>query len=199
MLTRNQRILKRFLDISISIVLLIFAIIPLVLLFILATIDLKRNGLFVQQRIGHLGKPFAMFKIRSLKGSNHEDITYMKKNETKYGSWLRITKLDELPQLYNVLVGDMSLVGPRPDIEGYADKLEGDDRIILSVKPGITGPATIKYRNEDQLLLKQLDPKNYNDTVVWPDKVIINKKYIKDWSLRKDLGYFFASLVNLIR
>ena len=196
MLTRNQRILKRLLDISISIVLLVFVIIPLVLLLILATIDLKRNGLFFQQRIGHLGKPFALYKIRSSKGGNHEDVTAIVKNETIFGRWLRRTKLDELPQLFNVLAGDMSLVGPRPDVAGYADRLEGDDRIILSVKPGITGPATIKYRNEDQLLLQQLDPKSFNDTVIWPDKVIINKNYIKNWSLWKDIGYMFASLVN---
>jgi lipopolysaccharide/colanic/teichoic acid biosynthesis glycosyltransferase len=196
MLARNQKILKRITDISISIVLLLFVIIPLVLLLILATVDLKRKGLFVQQRIGYLGKPFALYKIRSLKGADHEDVVSIIKNETKFGRWLRRTKLDEIPQLFNVLAGDMSLVGPRPDVAGYADRLEGDDRIILSVKPGITGPATIKYRNEDQLLLQQTDPNFFNDTVIWPDKVNINKNYIKDWSLRKDIGYMFASLVN---
>lgn len=196
MLTRNQQILKRFTDISISIVLLVFGIIPLILLLILATIDLKRNGLFVQQRIGQFGKRFNLYKIRSLKGDEHEDIASIVKNETKLGRWLRRTKLDELPQFFNVLKGDMSIVGPRPDVAGYADLLEGDDSIILNVKPGITGPATIKYRNEDQLLSKQPDPKSFNDTVIWPDKVIINKKYVKDWSLRKDIAYMFASLVN---
>ncbi|MFT5237314.1 MAG: lipopolysaccharide/colanic/teichoic acid biosynthesis glycosyltransferase, partial [Flavobacteriaceae bacterium] len=118
------------------------------------------------------------------------------KNETKFGRWLRSNKLDELPQIFNVLTGNMSLIGPRPDVAGYADRLEGDDRIILSVKPGITGPATIKYRNEDQLLLQQEDSKSFNDEVIWPDKIIINKNYIKNWSLRKDIGYLFASLVN---
>jgi lipopolysaccharide/colanic/teichoic acid biosynthesis glycosyltransferase len=196
MLTRNQRILKRFFDISISIVLLFFAIIPLVLLLILATIDLNRTGFFTQERIGQLGKPFALYKIRSLIGSNHEDIASIVKNETKFGRWLRSNKLDELPQIFNVLTGNMSLIGPRPDVAGYADRLEGDDRIILSVKPGITGPATIKYRNEDQLLLQQEDSKSFNDEVIWPDKIIINKNYIKNWSLRKDIGYLFASLVN---
>jgi len=196
MLKSNQRILKRFLDISISMVLLFFAIIPLVLFLVLSTIDLKRNGLFTQQRIGQHGKPFTFYKIRSLMGSNHQDIASIVRNETKFGRWLRSTKLDELPQLFNVLIGDMSLVGPRPDVAGYADRLEGNDRIILSVKPGITGPATIKYRNENQLLLQQQDPKKFNDAVIWPDKVNINKNYIKNWSLRKDIGYMFASLLK---
>ncbi len=196
MLTKTQKRMKRIYDLVLVFVLLPILVVPLFVLFVLATLSTKQYGFFVQQRIGHLGKPFALYKIRSLKGSNHEDVASIVKNETKFGGWLRSTKLDELPQLFNVLNGDMSLVGPRPDVAGYADRLEGDDRIILSVKPGITGPATIKYRNEDQLLLQQINPKNFNDAVIWPDKVIINKNYIKNWSLLKDIGYMFASLVK---
>ena len=120
----------------------------------------------------------------------------MKNDETRFGAWLRRTKLDELPQIINVLKGDMSWVGPRPDVPGYADLLSGEDAVILMVKPGITGPATLKYRNEDEILLKQPDPLTYNDTVIWPDKVKINKEYIRNWSLRKDIGYLWASVFN---
>ena len=87
------------------------------------------------------------------------------------------------------------MVGPRPDIPGYADQLQGDDRVILSVKPGITGPATIKYRDEDQLLLSQVDPMKYNDEVIWPDKVAINKEYVMNWSFWKDVGYLYISII----
>ncbi len=194
MLTRQQLALKRIFDISISILVLPFAIIPLFLLLIIATFSTSKNGLFVQQRIGRYGKPFALYKIRSLKGIHHEDAIQIHQSETKFGSWIRRTKLDELPQIFNVLIGNMSWVGPRPDVPGYADKLQGDDRIILSIRPGITGPATLKYKNEDALLLQQPDPKEYNDQVIWPDKVEMNKTYIRNWSLRKDIYYLFASI-----
>ena len=103
------------------------------------------------------------------------------------GKFLRRTKLDEIPQFWNVFIGDMSLVGPRPDVPGYADKLRGEDRMILTVRPGITGPATLKYRNEEQILALQNDPKKYNDEMIWKDKVEINKEYVKNWSFKNDL------------
>jgi len=103
-------------------------------------------------------------------------------------------KLDELPQLVNVLLGDMSYVGPRPDIKGFADELEGEDRIILGIRPGVTGPATIKYKNEEELLALQDDPETYNRTIIWRDKVKINKKYIENWSFYLDLKYIIKSI-----
>ncbi|MEL6811808.1 MAG: sugar transferase [Bacteroidota bacterium] len=196
MLTRRQLVTKRIFDIAISIVLLPFAIIPLILLLVIASLNTGKNGLFVQSRIGYKGREFKLYKIRSLKGEDHEDILAIKESETSFGSWLRRSKLDELPQLFNVLLGSMSWVGPRPDIPGYADKLEGEDSIILNVKPGITGPATLKYRNEDTMLLEQEDPKKYNDTVIWPDKVKINKEYITNWSLWNDAKYLWRSVFN---
>ena len=105
---------------------------------------------------------------------------------TYFGNVLRKTKLDEIPQLGNVLIGDMSLVGPRPDVPGYADSLKGEDRMILSVRPGITGSATLKYRDEEQLLAMHDDPKKYNDEVIWNDKVEINTDYVKNWSVKID-------------
>jgi lipopolysaccharide/colanic/teichoic acid biosynthesis glycosyltransferase len=110
------------------------------------------------------------------------------------GRFWRKTKIDELPQLINVLKGDMSFVGPRPDVPGYADKLEGEDRIVLSVRPGITGPATLKYRDEEALLAGQKDPERYNNEVIWPDKVRINKEYIKSYSFKNDLVYIAKTI-----
>ena len=116
---------------------------------------------------------------------------------TAFGKYLRKYHLDELPQLFNVLIGDMSFVGPRPDVAGYADLLQGDDRIILSVRPGITGPATLKFKNEDALLSQQPDPKAYNDKVIWKEKVRINKEYIMNWTLLGDINYIFKTIFNL--
>tara|TARA_R110002072_G_scaffold300390_1_gene477791 strand:- start:88689 stop:89279 length:591 start_codon:yes stop_codon:yes gene_type:complete len=196
MLTANQQFLKRAFDVSISIVLLVFIIIPLILLLLIASIDLQANGLFVQQRIGYLGKPFSLYKIRTLRGDDHFDVVSIHEKQTGFGRFLRRTKLDELPQLFNILKGDMSLVGPRPDVAGYADRLEGEDRIILSVKPGLTGPATLKYKNEDEILLSTPNPNKYNEEVIWPDKVAINKEYVLQWSFQKDLAYLAASVLK---
>jgi len=113
---------------------------------------------------------------------------------TKSGHVFRSTKIDELPQLWNVLLGDMSFVGPRPDVPGFADRLNGKDKIILSVRPGITGPASLHFKNEEQLLAKQLDPEVYNRDVVWPRKVELNKEYVQNWSFTKDLNYIFKTV-----
>lgn len=187
-------LLKRVFDVLVALPLLILLSIPLVILWLLASVSTGRNGLFRQRRIGRYGKPFFLYKFRSLKGGEHRDIHDMVAHETAFGRWLRKTKLDELPQLWNVLKGDMSLVGPRPDVPGYADALVGDDRIILHMRPGITGPATLKYKNEDMLLQAQPNPNHYNDTVLWPDKVAINKRYVREWRFGKDLEYLWRSV-----
>lgn len=196
MLTKGQHIQKRIFDVLLAILLLPFLLIPMLILWLLASISTGMNGWFSQTRIGRHGKPFKVYKLRSLKGRNHQSVTEMKAAETSFGRWLRKTKLDELPQLFNVLLGTMSWVGPRPDIPGYADRLEGEDRILLQLLPGVTGPATLKYKHEDQLLLQQQDPNVYNDTVIWPDKVAINKRYLEDWSLNKDVRYLWRSVVG---
>jgi len=113
---------------------------------------------------------------------------------TVIGKFLRRWKLDELPTLVNILKGDMSFVGPRPDIPGYADKLEGDPRRILGMRPGITGPATLKYSNEEQFLAGVDNPKKYNDEVIFPDKVKINLEYIDNWSLWMDIKIIFKTI-----
>jgi lipopolysaccharide/colanic/teichoic acid biosynthesis glycosyltransferase len=188
-------VIKRIFDFIFSIVLLPILLIPLLLFIIIAAIDTRASGIFKQERVGQYGKMFNIYKIRTLKEEEHK-LGSLDKSATRFGKLLRAYKLDELPQLYNVLFGEMSFVGPRPDIKGFADKLEGDDRIILNIKPGVTGPATIKYRDEEIILALQDDPEKYNRTIIWKDKVEINKKYIKDWSFYLDLKYIFKSIIN---
>jgi len=108
---------------------------------------------------------------------------------TRLGAFFRKAKIDELPQLINVLLGQMSFVGPRPDVPGFADRLQGEERIVLSVRPGITGPATLKYRNEEEILAQQDDPERYNREVIYPDKVKINVEYVRSYSFWRDLRY----------
>ena len=145
--------------------------------------------LFKQIRIGKNGVPFTIYKLRTIP----EGATV----PNAWGAFLRSSKLDELPQLLNVLKGEMTLVGPRPDVPGYADLLQGDDRIILTLKPGITGLASLKYRNEEQLLAQQPNPKQYNDEVIWPDKVRINKWYASNRTFLIDLQIIFYTLIPI--
>jgi len=190
----NRRI-KRTFDLILSLILLPIFILPLLLFLILATIDTKQIGWFSQIRVGQNAKLFKIFKIRTLRQGKHV-LGHLDESASGFGKFLRSSKLDELPQLFNVLFGHMSFVGPRPDIEGFADVLEGNDRIILSIKPGVTGPATIKYKDEEAILALQDDPENYNRTIIWKDKVEINKMYIKDWSFYLDLKYILQSIIS---
>ncbi|WP_297677820.1 sugar transferase, partial [uncultured Bacteroides sp.] len=163
-----------------------------VLLVVAILICVKMPGgpvIFKQKRVGQHGKLFTMYKFRSMTVS-HSGSSVSVKGEsriTPLGAKLRKYKLDELPELWNVLIGDMSFVGPRPDVPGYADKLEGDDRRMLLLKPGITGPASLKYRNEEELLAEQENPQKYNDEVLFPDKVRINIEYLDYWSFWNDI------------
>jgi lipopolysaccharide/colanic/teichoic acid biosynthesis glycosyltransferase len=145
--------------------------------------------------VGQHARLFTIYKLRTLKGGEHQ-LGHLEQSATPIGNYLRRTKLDELPQLYNVLIGDMSFVGPRPDLVGFADELVGEDRIILKVKPGITGPATLKYKNEELLLERQKDPEHYNRTIIWVDKVKINKKYVENYSFYLDLVFILKSFLN---
>lgn len=163
-----------------------------VLLIVAFLIRIRMPGgpvIFKQKRVGQHGSLFTMYKFRSM-SVDHSGSSVSVKGEsriTPLGAKLRKYKLDELPELWNVLIGDMSFVGPRPDVSGYADKLQGDDRRILFLKPGITGPASLKYRNEEELLAQQEDPQKYNDEVLFPDKVKINIEYLDHWSFWNDI------------
>ncbi|MGF1555869.1 sugar transferase [Paucihalobacter sp.] len=193
-MTQQQLLLKRFFDLLLALLLFIPVVILTLPLLLLSALDTKSNGLFMQERIGQYGKTFQMLKLRTLKPGQHV-LGQLDASASAYGKWLRRHKLDELPQLWHVLTGAMSFVGPRPDVAGYADMLEGDDRIILTIKPGITGPATLKYKEEECLLAMQPDAELYNRTVIWPDKVEINKKYANNWSFYLDLKLIIKSII----
>ncbi|MGV3461096.1 MAG: sugar transferase [Flavobacterium sp.] len=151
----------------------------LIITFILiAAIDTRSSGIFLQQRIGRYGKPFLIFKLRTIRRDG---------SISSVGSFLRKSKIDELPQLLNVLLGDMSIVGPRPDIAGYYDTLQGADRQLLQLRPGITGLASLKYADEEEILARQDNPYVYNDTVLFPDKVRLNIFYLTHRDLFLDV------------
>lgn len=184
----THRFIKRTFDIALAASGLL-ALWPLILAAILlARIDTKASGLFRQRRIGRFGKPFILSKVRTMRAIEGTSVTTANDARiTRLGRFFRRWKIDELPQLWNVLTGDMSFVGPRPDVEGFADRLKGEDRVVLSLRPGITGPATLKYRDEERLLARQPDPESYNREVIWPDKIRINRAYLEEYSLGCDL------------
>ena len=167
------------------------------LVWLAATLDTRKNGFFIQERVGRNGKFFSVIKIRTMKevpGFKTDVTTRQDPRITPLGQILRRLKLDELPQLINVLLGHMSFVGPRPDVPGYADRLQGEDRIILSIRPGITGPATLHFRNEEDFLALQNDPVRYNREVIYPQKVKLNREYIENYCFYKDLRYIYRTI-----
>ncbi|MBO5628825.1 MAG: sugar transferase [Aeriscardovia sp.] len=170
-----------------------------ILLVVAILIRAKMSGgpvLFKQKRVGKDGKLFTMVKFRSMTVA-HSGSSVSVAGEariTPLGAKLRKYKLDELPELWNVLKGDMSFVGPRPDVPGYADKLEGDDRRMLQLRPGITGPASLKYRDEEELLAKVDNPIEYNDKVIFPDKVSINLYYLDHYSFWQDIYMILCTI-----
>lgn len=174
-----------------------FALIGILLLgclififFLLICVTTGKNGIFRQTRIGQHGRKFTIFKLRTM------DTVEGKLQVTKLGRILRKYKIDELPQLYNVLIGDMSFVGPRPDLPGYYDLLQGADREILKLKPGLTGPASLKYSQEDELLASIDDPVYYNNTILFPDKVRINLNYQKHRTFWLDIKLIWYTILG---
>jgi lipopolysaccharide/colanic/teichoic acid biosynthesis glycosyltransferase len=165
--------------------------------YVLSSLDTGSSGFFVQKRVGKNNVLFPMIKIRTMRSVPGISTTVTESNDprvTRLGRFFRRTKVDELPQLFNVLVGHMSFVGPRPDVPGYADTLTGDDRIILSIRPGITGPATLRFRNEEELLAKQPDPECYNREVIYLEKVRLNRDYFQNYSFLRDIEYMVATV-----
>ncbi|MHB1148535.1 MAG: sugar transferase [Lutibacter sp.] len=179
---------KRLFDILFSITTLLLLGWLIIICWILASIDTKSNGLFIQKRIGQFGRTFNIFKLKSIKEVNSL------KTISRFGNFIRKTKIDELPQLFNVLMGTMSVVGPRPDVPGYYDKLQGTDRKILELKPGLTSPATLKYANEETLLAQQENPLHYNDTILFPDKVTLNLHYYHTHTFFGDLKIIWKTM-----
>jgi lipopolysaccharide/colanic/teichoic acid biosynthesis glycosyltransferase len=180
---------KRIFDIVFSLFTILILLIPLVLLFLLSSLDTNSNGIFIQERVGQFGKIFKLFKLKTIKSDGSISL---------FGTFLRKFKIDELPQFLNVFIGNMSIVGPRPDISGYYDSLVGNERDILKLKPGITSAASLKYVNEEAILQQQINPKKYNDEVIFKDKVKMNLQYYHNNSLILDLKIVFKTIKKII-
>ena len=192
--------MKRLFDITTSLIGLIVLFPVFIIVSVLVKISSEGEVLFVQPRIGKNGKVFQMIKFRSMSVIQSSDSTISVKGDlriTKFGAFFRKYKIDELPELFNVLRGDMSIVGPRPDVSGYADKLEGEDVLVLELRPGITGPASLKYANEEDILALQEDPVKYNDEVIYPDKVKLNLDYYHNNNLWIDIKIIFATIFRI--
>jgi lipopolysaccharide/colanic/teichoic acid biosynthesis glycosyltransferase len=198
-MNKLDKIIKNTFDFILSFVGLI-VLSPLILLsWLVSTIETRSNGFYFQRRVGKNGKFFLLVKIKTMKEVKGINTNVTNKNDkriTKSGSFFRKTKIDELPQLWNIFVTQMSFVGPRPDVVGYADQLTGEEKIIISIRPGITGPASIKYKNEESILSKYNDFEKYNDEIIWPDKVKINCDYVNNWSFWKDMYYIYLTIVG---
>lgn len=196
----RRRLVKRLFDLVVALPALVVTSPLIVLTALAARVDTGRSGVFAQVRVGRHGRPFTLYKIRTMSSAGESTVTTSGDARiTNLGRWLRAFKLDELPQLVNVARGDMSLVGPRPDVPGFADLLEGEERVVLAVRPGITGPATLHYRYEEGLLASVADPERYNRDVVFPTKVRLNVEYVRTQSFRLDLRYLTRTLLQVVR
>ncbi len=196
-LSAGDAVLKRSFDFLLAFFGLVCAAWLIAIAWALSAAETGRNGFFVQTRVGRGGKLFKVVKIRTMRDCPARKTTVTASDDpriTKLGRILRKTKIDELPQLVNVLLGEMSFVGPRPDVPGFADRLRHEDRAILMVRPGLTGPASIKYKEEEQLLAQQDDPESFNRDVIFPDKVRINREYVEQYSFWKDILYIWKTV-----
>ena len=206
-----NRIVKYLFDRVVALLGLLVLGIPMLVVALLVKLTMPDGPVFFTQvRVGQYGKPFKIHKFRTMTNEKElSNIAYPNRARiTPLGAKLRRHKLDELPELWDVLIGKMSFVGPRPDVPGYADRLEGDDRVVLEMRPGITGPATLKYSKEEQLIadyVKQArangDQRSeddialwYNDEVIYPDKVKINCDYYRNYSFFNDIKIIFKTI-----
>ena len=189
-------VLKRTFDIVFSFIGLIFILPVLAVVSLMIWIKMSKPVLFKQERIGRYGIPFTMYKFRTMIKKHHSgSISVLGEDRiTKLGASLRRHKIDELPELWNILKGDMSFVGPRPDVQEYLDRLQGEEKLILNLRPGLTGPASLKYKNEEKLLSGVKDPVAYTNEVIWPDKVKINLEYYHHTTFFKDMRIILTTL-----
>lgn len=198
-LNRHQAFRKRAFDVCLASLGLLLTWWLIAVAAIVASIDTRASGIFTQVRIGQHGRPFRIIKIRTMHAGGDLTTTVTTRNDpriTRIGQFFRKTKIDELPQLVNILIGHMSFVGPRPDVPGYYDQLTGADRGILSLRPGLTGPATLKYRHEEDLLTMSRNPDKENLEVLFPDKVKLNLQYIEEYSFMLDIKYLIRTIVG---
>ena len=205
-------LLKPLFDRTVALIGLLLLWPVLLVIALLVRVKVGKPVFFVQERIGKEGKPFKIHKFRTMEmGFDESPVTIAGEERiTPFGAKLRHYKLDELPELWDVLIGKMSFVGPRPDVPGYADQLQGDDRDVLKLRPGITGPATLKYRLEDEMIAEYVAQKQkegdtrdaqdiaveYNDTVIYPDKVRLNCYYYRNYSFVKDIQMIFCTVLG---
>ncbi|MEJ8591094.1 sugar transferase [Riemerella anatipestifer] len=168
---------------------IIVVIFPLLLLLlILVSVDTFSYGIFVQDRVGQYGKIFRIYKFKTIRP--------ISRKISSIGAFLRKTKLDELPQLFNILKGEMSFIGPRPDVSGYYDSLKGEDRKLLILKPGLLSEASLEYRNEEYLLNQKENPLKYNDEVIFPHKIKLNLEYLERVSLKEDIRVLLKAIIT---
>lgn len=196
-MTRRDALVKRVFDIVFSALGLLLSGWLILIAVAIATIDTRKFGVFKQERIGRHGESFKIFKIRTMRdidGVVTNVTTVDDPRITTIGRYFRRLKIDELPQLVNVLLGDMSFVGPRPDVAGFADALQGTDRLVLSVRPGITGPASLEFRNEEVSLQGHEDPERINREQIYPEKVRINLDYIRNYRFSDDIRILCRTL-----
>ena len=206
-------ILKYIFDRLVALIGLLFLCPVLLIVAILVKVKMPGGpAFFVQKRVGKDGKLFDCHKFRTMTVKHNGSTVSVAGDSriTPLGAKLRHWKLDELPGLWDVLIGNMSFVGPRPDVPGYADKLQGDDRDVLKLRPGITGPATLKYRLEDEMISEYVARKQeegdsrsmqeiaveYNDTVIYPDKVRLNCYYYRHYSFIKDIQMILCTVLG---
>ena len=194
--------IKRLFDIIFSLVGIVFLFPVFIIVSILIKIDSSGPVFFIQERVGLNGKIFKIIKFRSMKTNHNNSLTVTLENDkriTRIGKKIRKYKIDEIPELINVFIGDMSFVGPRPDVPGYADLLKGESRNILKLRPGITSRASIKYANEEMILLNEDDPIAYNNNIIFPDKVKLNLNYYYNNNIWIDIKIIFATLFAVLK
>ena len=194
--------IKRLFDIIFSFVGIVFLFPVFIIVSILIKIDSSGPVFFVQERVGLNGKFFKIIKFRSMKTNHNNSLKVTLENNkriTRIGKKIRKYKIDEIPELINVFIGDMSFVGPRPDVPGYADLLKGEGRNILKLRPGITSRASIKYANEEMILLNEDDPIAYNNNIIFPDKVKLNLNYYYNNNIWIDIKIIFATLFAVLK
>ena len=189
--------LKHILDFIVA-SLSLLALMPIFLIVYMgATISCKSHGIYKQERIGLCGRPFVIFKFKSMRDvtQNSDFLTSIDNPRiTKFGKVIRRSKLDEIPQLLNIIKGEMSFVGPRPDVPGFADRLNQKSTYVCKVKPGITCSASLFFRDEELLLKSVHNRQKFNEEVIWPKKVELNNNYAENYSFKEDLRIIFQTL-----
>ncbi len=196
---RFQKRIKRIIDVAGAILGLVLLGWMIGLAALIARIDTKKSGFYLQKRIGLNGKQFSIIKIRTMRDMPGMTTHVTRQNDpriTRWGHFFRRAKVDELAQLINVLKGDMSLVGPRPDVPEIARRLETEAPLVLTVRPGITGPASLKYRNEEEILETCADPEWVNASILFPDKMRINAEYARSYRWQSDLWYIWQTVTG---